>query len=115
MTPFFLPVQDAMLVCCDTCSWYAENLSNWQAGRLSKPEELWFTYEEEGTPEDFFVPYVWSLIVSSSTIPWNLHAIALFQPVASASDTALAEDNAASTHFQEPDSLSSLKPNELHV
>lgn len=104
-----------MPVCGDTCSWHAENLSSWQSDRLSKPEELRFTYEEEGTPEDFFVPYVWSLIVSSTTIPWNLHAIALFQPVASANDTALAEDTAASARFQEPDSSSSLKPNELHV
>ena len=92
------------------CSWYVENLSSWQQDRLSRPEELRFTYEEEGTPEDFFVPYVWSLVVSSSTIPWNLHAIALFQPVSSANDTAVVEDHAASPHFQE-----SIKPNELHV
>ena len=47
-----------------------------------------FTYEEEQSPEEFFVPYVWSLVVSSTTIPWNLHAIALFQPVTSSNAAA---------------------------
>lgn len=65
-----------------------ENLGSWQADRLSSPEEMRFTYEEEQFPEDFFVPYVWSLAVSSTTIPWNLHAIALFQPVATSSPHA---------------------------
>ena len=69
----------------ETQSCFAENLGSWQADRLSPPEEMRFTYEEELFPEDFFVPYVWSLAVSSTTIPWNLHAIALFQPVASSS------------------------------
>ena len=66
----------------------AEHLGSWQADRLSPPEEMRFTYEEEQFPEDFFVPYVWSLAVSSTTIPWNLHAIALFQPVAASSSHA---------------------------
>ena len=61
----------------------AEHLNSWQPDRLSQPEELRFTYEEEGSPEDFFVPYIWSLVVSRTTIPWNVHAIALFQPVLS--------------------------------
>ena len=56
-----------------------------------------FTYEEEQFPEDFFVPYVWSLAVSSTTIPWNLHAIALFQPVASVS----AEANVISDQLEQ--------------
>ncbi|KAL3152556.1 hypothetical protein ABBQ32_001583 [Trebouxia sp. C0010 RCD-2024] len=90
-----------------------ENLSSWQQGKLSKPEELRFTYEEEGTPEDFFIPYIWSLIVSSTTIPWNLHAVALFQPVPSASDTTRADNDTASAHFQVADSTR--KPHELHV
>lgn len=37
-----------------------------------------FTYEEEATPEDFFVPLVWSLVVSDSLIPWQHSAILLF-------------------------------------
>lgn len=69
----------------------AENLSSWQPVRLSPPEDLRFTYEEEEFPEDFFVPYVWSIVVSNTTIPWNLQAVALFQPVA-----LKAEDRSAS-------------------
>ena len=60
----------------------AESLTSWQPVRLSPPEDLRFTYEEEESPEEFFVPYIWSIVVSNTTIPWNLHAIALFQPVA---------------------------------
>lgn len=37
-----------------------------------------FTYEEEATPEDFFVPVVWGLVVSDSLIPWQHAAILLF-------------------------------------
>ena len=37
-----------------------------------------FTYEEETTPEDFFVPLVWSLVVADSLLPWHHAAIALF-------------------------------------
>ncbi|KAA6428940.1 MAG: hypothetical protein FRX49_01050 [Trebouxia sp. A1-2] len=69
-----------------------ENLSSWQSDRLSRQEELRFSYEEEGAPQDFFVPYVWSLVVSSTTIPWNLQAIALFQPVTSPHVTSPHED-----------------------
>jgi hypothetical protein len=42
--------------------------------------ELRFTYEEEAHPEQFFVPYVWSLVCSHSGIPWDPAAIALFTP-----------------------------------
>ena len=37
-----------------------------------------FTYEEEATPEDFFVPVVWGLVVSETLIPWQHAAISLF-------------------------------------
>lgn len=39
-----------------------------------------FVYEEEATPEEFFVPYCWSLAVaatSSRLMSWNLSAVAL--------------------------------------
>lgn len=68
-----------------------EHLSTWQPVNLSPPEDLRFTYEEEEFPEEFFVPYIWSIVVSNTTIPWNLHAIALFQPV-----TLKLEDRVAS-------------------
>lgn len=85
----FASLVDLLLMCC---LWNAENLSSWQSDRLSRQEELRFSYEEEGAPQDFFVPYVWSLVVSSTTIPWNLQAIALFQPVTSPHVTSPHED-----------------------
>lgn len=40
-----------------------------------------FDIYAEATAEEFFVPYVWSSVVSSlEQIPWNLQAIALFTP-----------------------------------
>ena len=57
---------------CTRLHWRAEYLNGnaWLASR--------FTYEEEATPEDFFVPLVWSLVVSDSLIPWQHSAITLF-------------------------------------
>lgn len=55
-----------------------------RTGRRSAPYDAvrWmssrFTYEEEATPEDFFVPVVWGLVVSDSLIPWQHATIALF-------------------------------------
>jgi len=43
--------------------------------------ELRFSFEKEASPEDFFVPFVWSLIISSFSIPWKLSAITIFVPV----------------------------------
>ena len=34
----------------------------------------------EASPEEFFVPYVWSLAVAQAGIPWRLSAITLFTP-----------------------------------
>ena len=41
-----------------------------------------FTYEEESEqPQAFFVPYCWTLVISGTTIPFNLPFIALFPAV----------------------------------
>ena len=53
----------------------------WRKEKLRSFPELRFTYEEEASPEDFFVPYIWSLVVSSLSIPWTLSAISAFVPV----------------------------------
>lgn len=59
--------------------------------------ELRFTYEEESSPEGFFVPYVWTLIYSNTTIPWRAQAIALFSPF---SDENLPTLDDVGTDFQ---------------
>lgn len=40
-----------------------EAAKSWRPDMLRLFPELRFTYEEEASPEEFFVPYVWSLVV----------------------------------------------------
>ncbi|KAI1904823.1 hypothetical protein AGOR_G00009640 [Albula goreensis] len=47
--------------------------------RLKKFPELKFKYVEEDQPEDFFIPYVWSLVFNSGVgLHWNPQGIELF-------------------------------------
>jgi len=46
--------------------------------KLTKFPDLKFKYVEEEQPEDFFVPYVWTLV--SRRIYWNPKSIKLFEP-----------------------------------
>ena len=64
-------------------------LRQWRSDGLKHFPELHFTYEEESSPEDFFVPYVWTLTVTNTTIPWNNQNISLFAPVDPADDVSL--------------------------
>ncbi|XP_022799189.1 dymeclin-like [Stylophora pistillata] len=52
----------------------------WPRDRLKKFPELKFKYVEEEQPEEFFIPYVWSLVYKSSTLYWNPDHIQLFHP-----------------------------------
>lgn len=46
---------------------------------LQKFPELKFKYVEEEQPEEFFIPYVWSLVYNSAVaLYWNPHDIQLF-------------------------------------
>ena len=46
---------------------------------LQKFPELKFKYVEEEQPEEFFIPYVWSLVYNSAVgIYWNPQDIQLF-------------------------------------
>ena len=70
-------------------------LKEWRPIGLRHFPELHFTYEEESSPEDFFVPYVWTLIVTHTTIPWNSQNIALFAPVGSDESSGLNSQDSA--------------------
>ncbi|XP_002731175.1 dymeclin-like [Saccoglossus kowalevskii] len=50
----------------------------WPRDRLKKFPELKFKYVEEDQPEEFFIPYVWSLVFHSSNLYWNSDKIELF-------------------------------------
>ncbi|XP_068239348.1 dymeclin [Palaemon carinicauda] len=48
--------------------------------RLKKFPELKFKYVEENEPEEFFIPYVWTLVYQSSGLYWNPESICIFDP-----------------------------------
>mmetsp|Transcript_5021 Transcript_5021/g.7791 ORF Transcript_5021/g.7791 Transcript_5021/m.7791 type:complete len:774 (+) Transcript_5021:56-2377(+) len=55
-----------------------QSIRSWKGDRLRMFPELRFTYEEEARPEEFFTPYVWSLVYQHATIVWNSERIVLF-------------------------------------
>ncbi|KAL4216559.1 hypothetical protein ACF0H5_024282 [Mactra antiquata] len=46
--------------------------------RLKKFPDLKFKYVEEESPEEFFIPYIWSLVYHSSNLYFNASKIILF-------------------------------------
>lgn len=46
--------------------------------RLKKFPELKFRYVEEESPEEFFVPYIWSLVFNKANAFWNPGCVQLF-------------------------------------
>eukprot|EP00882_Tetradesmus_deserticola_P021481 GHRQ01023254.1.p1 GENE.GHRQ01023254.1~~GHRQ01023254.1.p1 ORF type:complete len:322 (+),score=177.91 GHRQ01023254.1:768-1733(+) len=57
---------------------------SWRGERLKQLPELRFVYEEEAAPEEFFVPYCWSLAVAATggrLLCWNLGSMALLSQV----------------------------------
>ncbi|XP_066270653.1 dymeclin-like [Branchiostoma lanceolatum] len=52
----------------------------WPRDRLKKFPELRFKYVEEEQPEEFFIPYVWSLVFQKSRLHWDPNSIQLFVP-----------------------------------
>ncbi|GFT49494.1 dymeclin, partial [Nephila pilipes] len=52
----------------------------WSKEKMKKLPELKFKYVEEGQPEDFFIPYLWSVVFHSSDIYWNSKNILIFNP-----------------------------------
>jgi hypothetical protein len=66
-----------------------EGALHWPSDRLKKFPELKFKYVEEDEPEEFFIPYVWTLVYQQSTLYWSADNIRLFTPP-QAADTATA-------------------------
>ncbi|KAI2809695.1 hypothetical protein BLOT_000846 [Blomia tropicalis] len=52
----------------------------WPSEKLKKFPELRFRYVEDEQPEDFFIPYIWSLVFHCSDIFWSSQKILLFNP-----------------------------------
>ncbi|KAI7694011.1 Dymeclin, partial [Sarcoptes scabiei] len=54
---------------------------NWSKDKMKRFPELMFRYVEDEQPEDFFIPYIWSLVFRCSDIYWNSQNILLFNPI----------------------------------
>eukprot|EP00210_Caulerpa_lentillifera_P006855 g6552.t1 len=54
--------------------------SSWTTRHLGQIPDLRFSYEEEDSAEQFFVPVVWTLVVSFTGFSWNTDSISLFRP-----------------------------------
>lgn len=50
----------------------------WPRDRLRKFPELKFKYVEEEQPEEFFIPYVWSVVCQGALLHWNAENIKIF-------------------------------------
>ncbi|XP_017885103.1 dymeclin isoform X2 [Ceratina calcarata] len=57
-----------------------QGTSEWPCDRLRRFPELKFKYVEEEQPEEFFIPYVWSVVCQSALLHWNAENIKLFSP-----------------------------------
>lgn len=54
------------------------NCRFWRGDGMKMFTQLRFTYEQESHPEEFFIPYVWQLVISRSGFGFNLSSINLF-------------------------------------
>ncbi|KAG4998322.1 hypothetical protein JHK82_029106 [Glycine max] len=54
------------------------NCRSWRGDGMKMFTQLRFTYEQESHPEEFFIPYVWQLVLSRCGFSFNTGAINLF-------------------------------------
>ncbi|XP_078430945.1 dyggve-melchior-clausen syndrome protein [Wolffia australiana] len=54
------------------------NCRFWHGEGMKMFNQLKFTYEQEGHHEEFFIPYIWQLVLSTSGLTFNPNAIKLF-------------------------------------
>lgn len=49
----------------------SKGASQWSNDRLRKFQDLKFRYVEEDAPEEFFIPYVWTLVTKYGCVHFN--------------------------------------------
>ncbi|GFZ14184.1 hypothetical protein Acr_24g0003740 [Actinidia rufa] len=54
------------------------NCRSWRGEGMKMFPQLHFTYEQESHPEEFFIPYVWQLVISRRIFSFNPSSINLF-------------------------------------
>ena len=65
--------------CSSVVQFIKENSKVFPLANLHKFPELQFRYCEEDAPEDFFIPYIWSVAYRNSGIFWNIEFVTLFK------------------------------------
>ncbi|CAF0880831.1 unnamed protein product [Adineta ricciae] len=55
------------------------NAKQFPPDRLKKFPDLKFKYVEEEQPEDFFVPYIWTLVYKSCNLHWSAESVFIFK------------------------------------
>ena len=65
--------------CGSVARFIKENSKVFPIDQLQKFPALKFKYCEEEAPEDFFIPYIWSIAYRNSTIFWNINFVTLFK------------------------------------
>ncbi|WAR30031.1 DYM-like protein [Mya arenaria] len=72
------PTFQDVIVNIDTVLAYFSTKLEQMGGNSSPSEVLQFKYVEEESPEEFFIPYIWSLVYHSSNMYFNATKIILF-------------------------------------
>eukprot|EP01018_Ginkgo_biloba_P004035 Gb_15046 [translate_table: standard] len=72
------------------------NCRSWRGEGMKMFTQLRFTYEQELHPEEFFIPYVWQLVVSQSGLNFDPDTIHLYQA------KPIAEDDAEDKKYNVP-------------
>ncbi|XWS13717.1 hypothetical protein CRYUN_Cryun36dG0061800 [Craigia yunnanensis] len=54
------------------------NCRSWRGEGMKMFTQLHFSYEQESHPEEFFIPYLWQLVLSHCGFSFNASAISLF-------------------------------------
>lgn len=58
-----------------------QGAKHWPKDKLTKFPDLKFKYVEEDQPEEFFIPYVWSLVSHHSILHWSTEGSAMLSSV----------------------------------
>ncbi|ERN01512.1 dymeclin [Amborella trichopoda] len=73
------------------------NCRSWRGDGMKMFTQLKFTYEQEHHPEEFFIPYVWQLVLSKSGMTFNPGSIHLF-PADQTTDASPADAKVETTN-----------------
>ncbi|XP_057476837.1 uncharacterized protein LOC130764551 [Actinidia eriantha] len=68
------------------------NCRSWRGEGMKMFPQLHFTYEQESHPEEFFIPYVWQLVISRRIFSFNPSNINLFPAGLPAEDSYGGEE-----------------------